>query len=395
MATVLLAWELGGGLGHLVNLLPLAKGLSERGHCVVAALRELSFAEKVFGDIDIRYFQTPAFARPPQPIDPIRNFAQILYNNGFHDPAALQFIAKAWRNLYSYVKPDLIVFDHSPIALLAARGWDTKKALIGTGFFCPIDEYPLTDLRPWLSDAREKLEKDEEYVCSAANRTIASLGGKPLEHLARLYYDIDENFLVTFPELDHYGIRREARYYGSWTDVGGKAPVWPDRAGKRIFAYLKPFPALPNLLALLNDLRFPTIVYAGSLGTNLIQKFQSNTLHFETERLDMSRMCRQCDAAILNGNHGTTVSMLLAGRPTLQLPMYLEQWLFSKAVERLGAGIVVPADQPDQTNMQLTELLQFEGYGKSAEEFARQHADYNPQLQIDAIIHRAEELLNQ
>jgi UDP:flavonoid glycosyltransferase YjiC (YdhE family) len=37
MATILLTWELGAGLGHLVNLLPLARGLLQRGHRVYAA----------------------------------------------------------------------------------------------------------------------------------------------------------------------------------------------------------------------------------------------------------------------------------------------------------------------------------------------------------------------
>jgi UDP:flavonoid glycosyltransferase YjiC (YdhE family) len=394
MATVLLVWELGAGFGHLINLLPLAKGLVQSGHRVVAAIRDLPFAEKVFGNLNITYFQAPTFAQPSQLIDPIRSYAQILYNTGFNDPATLRFMANAWRNLYDCIKPDLIIFDHSPTALLAARGLGAKKALIGTGFFCPIDEYPMADLRPQLGDAHHQLQQDEDYVCSVANRVIASWGGNPLEHLSRLYYEIDQNFLVTFPELDHYCNRPGAEYFGAWANVGGKTPVWPDGAGKRIFVYLKPFPALPNLFALLNDLRFPTIVYAGGIGLDLIREFQSNTLRFETERLDMSQICRHCDAAILNGTHGTTVSMLLAGRPTLQLPMYLEQGLFSNAVERLGAGIVASVNQPDQINMQVIELLQFDGYANVAKRFAQRYADYNPQSQIEIIIHRVEELLS-
>jgi hypothetical protein len=42
MATLLYAWELGGGVGHLANLLSLARGLCERGYRVVASLRDLS-----------------------------------------------------------------------------------------------------------------------------------------------------------------------------------------------------------------------------------------------------------------------------------------------------------------------------------------------------------------
>ena len=50
MARILLTWELGGGLGHLMNLRPLAEGLTRRGHRVVAALRDLSSARQFLPD---------------------------------------------------------------------------------------------------------------------------------------------------------------------------------------------------------------------------------------------------------------------------------------------------------------------------------------------------------
>jgi hypothetical protein len=46
---VFLTWELGTGLGHLIDLLPLVQGLPQRGHRVFAAMQDLSKAERVFG----------------------------------------------------------------------------------------------------------------------------------------------------------------------------------------------------------------------------------------------------------------------------------------------------------------------------------------------------------
>ena len=143
MATILLTWELGGGLGHLVNLLPLAKGLFERGHRVVAALRDLSRAEDVFGGVEVTYLQAPVINRPVfQIIEPVRNFAQLLFNNGFSDPAELKIMSRAWLNLYEYVRPDLIVFDHSPTALLAARSCGAKRRLWAPAFFARATSFP-------------------------------------------------------------------------------------------------------------------------------------------------------------------------------------------------------------------------------------------------------------
>jgi hypothetical protein len=59
MATILLAWELGGGLGHFMNLRPVADGLARRGHRVVAALRDLSSARRFLPNQDVTLLQAP------------------------------------------------------------------------------------------------------------------------------------------------------------------------------------------------------------------------------------------------------------------------------------------------------------------------------------------------
>ena len=117
-------------------------------------------------------------------------------------------MAGAWRNLFLSVRPDLIVFDHSPTALLAACGLAAKKAMIGTGFFCPLDGYPLPDLRPWLHEGKERLRDDENHVLANANQVLAAWGQPPLKRISRLFHEVDEQFLVTLPELDHYQGRK-------------------------------------------------------------------------------------------------------------------------------------------------------------------------------------------
>ena len=81
MANVLFKWELGGGLGHLINILPLVRGLRADGHRVFAALRNLSQAKAVFEGLDVALLQAPFKSTPPR--DPImvpRSFAHVLYN---------------------------------------------------------------------------------------------------------------------------------------------------------------------------------------------------------------------------------------------------------------------------------------------------------------------------
>jgi hypothetical protein len=395
MATILLTWELGGGLGHLLNLLPLARGLCQRGHRVFAALRDLSKAAKVFAGLDVSFLQAPHKTRKAdRPIDPPRTFTHILHNSGLGDPDELRAMLAAWRNLFDLVRPDLIVFDHSPTALLAARAFPARRALSGNGFLCPVDEYPLRDLRPWLPGDPDRLRQEEDRVLATVNQALATFGQPPLARLAQLYHDVDEHFLATVPELDHYPGRTGAEYWGVWPTSGGKPPVWPEGEGKRIYAYLKPFPALPRLLEFLNEWRCPAIVFVDGIGEDIQRRFESATLHFEREPLDLVEIGRQCDLAILNGGFGTTAAILLAGRPMLLVPIYLEQALLAAAVTRLGAGLVAPPTRPEHLSAALSALLESPNYAVAARAFAARYAGRDPEGQVQKMLLRAEELLS-
>lgn len=255
MARILFAWELGGGLGHVLRAAPIMRSLTQRGHEVWAALRDLSRSEAVFGPMGVQCLQAPVKTSPPaRPIPNARSFAHLLINNGFSEPTELAALAEAWRHVYRYVEPDLILLDHSPTALLAARAHTARRAVIGTGFCCPPNVAPLPGLRPWLDDDGERLKADEQQVLDTVNQILGRWQLAPLDRLGRLYAEVDETFLATFAELDHYPGRAEAQYWGVWPTGTGLAPCWPTGEGPRVFAYLKPFRALPALLARLDSL---------------------------------------------------------------------------------------------------------------------------------------------
>src|SRR2546423_1408995 len=143
MAKIVVAWELGGGTGHCVNLLPIVKGVLSRGHRIYAAVRDLHTARGVFGDLPIDYFQAPVLrTRPTDPIEQVRTFSQMLHNVGFGTTEQLQTLVHAWCNLIELIEPAVIICEHSPTALLASRLYDKRRVTLGTGFFCPPDYAP-------------------------------------------------------------------------------------------------------------------------------------------------------------------------------------------------------------------------------------------------------------
>jgi UDP:flavonoid glycosyltransferase YjiC (YdhE family) len=134
-------------------------------------------------------------------------------------------------------------------------------------------------------------------------------------------------------------------------------------------------------------------VHGDGADAALRSRFHAASLRFEDQPLDLAEVGRTCDLAILNGNHGTTVSMLLAGKPTLQVPIFLEQALFSQAVARLGAAIVALPDQRLDAVAGLMELLASQQHAEAARQFAARYAGYDPERQIVAMVDRVEELL--
>jgi len=355
-------------------------------------LRNLAQARAIFPADEGPYWQAPYRQFRPPTAGPTLSFAQILYENGFCDALELASHGDAWRNIFRAVDPDVIVFDHSPTALLAARGMRAKRVTVGTGFFLPVDETPLRSLQPWLKPDPVKLAQHEQGVLAIANGALKHWSQPPLEHLAELYHPSDEHLLLTFAELDHYGTREGTRYWGAWTGGFGKSPDWPDASGKRIYAYLKPFPQLNTLLDLLRRSGQPTIVFGGEIAESVRQEFAGPTLRFEREPLDIGRVAEECDFAILNANHGTAISFLRAGKPSLQIPIYVEQSLLAMAMMKLGAALAAPPDRPQEIARQLEILLQAPNPTPGAASFAARYADFNADQQIDLILDRLEQL---
>ncbi len=392
MATYLFAWELGLGLGHLVNLRPLVQGLAARGHRVELVLRELDRAPAVFPIESIGLWQAPFKTRRTGEVTPTLSFAHLLAEAGFGQAGELRGLAEGWRSIFRHVDPDVIVFDHSPAALVAARGFRAKRVTLGTGFFCPLDESPLECVQPWLQADAAELARDEQRVLDVINEVLASWHEPPLSRVAGLYYPADEHFLVTFPELEHYPRRTGARYWGAWSSGFGKPPQWPAGSGKRIYAYLKPFAALPTLLGTLVRSGCPTIIYCDGIPVRVQQEFQTPTVRFENEPLDMQRVGRECDLAILNGNHGTAVSILLAGKPSLQIPIHVEQALLASAIVRMGAALAAAPDSPEDVERKLQALVAGDRCVEAAGRFAATYATFDPSSQIAEIVNRLEAL---
>ena len=344
------------------------------------------FERQDFSGLGVASLQAPIkTSKHPSLVHEPRSFAHILYNSGFSDCVELRGMASGWRTLYELVQPDLILCDHAPTALLASRACHARRVIVGTGFCCPPDVCPLPDLRPWLPNAAETLCQYEGRVLQNINAVLDSWQLEPLKQVSQLYREVDCTFLTTLRELDHYPHRGSAEYYGTWLTPVGAAPHWPAGPGKKIFAYLKQFQALPDLLEAIKGTASPALIYVDEVDLSLRTRFETSMLQFADQRLDLAAVGATCDLAILNGGHNATCLMLLAGKPIMTVPLNLEQAYNGSSVAKVDAGFGAYPEHPELFAPTLKDVLENERYYLGAERFATRYADLDQIHKIQRI----------
>ena len=247
MATIALNWELGADLGHISRLLSIALRLRAQGHRPVMLLRDITRAESILGPHQLEYFQAPVWLTPVQGLPPDINFTETLYRCGYLYPDGLLAMAKAWRGMWELLQPQLMIFDHAPNAMLAARGLNLPRILLGNSFSVPPLTRPLPRFRWWtnaLSD-HKRLAETEDRVTRNSNAVLTRLGAPPITQVSDLF-QVEASYICGRPALDVYGERSGGEYIGPINSITtGDPPVWPLGDSPQVFAYLKRCPTVP------------------------------------------------------------------------------------------------------------------------------------------------------
>lgn len=395
MSKILFAWELGGYLGHLTRLLPIALKLRDNGHDVSFLIKNLSRAELILGEHQFKTYQAPVWLLQPKGIPhPPQNYAEILMQFGYLDNQGLLGMVKAWRNTFELIKPDFVMFDHAPTGLLASRDLNVPRAIIGGGFFTPPNVSPPPKLRPWSKVDEKRLSLAEKKVVDVINYVLLALSSSPIKYLYDLF-QTEQNFLTTVPELDFYKNRTMSTYWGPiQDDVGIKEPVWANHPGKKIFAYLKPeYEKLDMILQALKEKNENVLVFSPNLPKSMINQYQNSHFNFSREPFLMSKVIQECDLVISHAGEMLT-RILLGGKPQLLFPMQLEQYTSALRAEELGAALVCDQQDDKKTiEKKLTSLLSDTKYTERASQFAEKYQHFTDAPTVDRIVDECEKIL--
>ena len=395
------AWELGGGLGHAGRLKLLAEEAVRRGHQVTMSLRDLVHTNNVLRDTDVPRFQAPVWLHQVHGVpSPPVSLAEILLTCGYLNANALQGLFVGWRNLLGSLKPDLVVADFAPTALLAARSLDIRSAAIGIGFSMPPDVSPLPPIRDWEAVAIGRLEAADKQMLGSINGVLQAIGTAPLERAAQALQG-DSPLLLTWPELDHYGrdtLPDGERWWGpSMLPQAGSAPVWPDvDSGPKVFAYLKTeHPDHVAVLQVLVKSGCRTLCYLPSVASGKPAPVISPLIHYASGPVDLAATLIDCELCICHAGEGTIAPALLAGVPVLLMPSQTEQFLISRRVAATGAGVnAAQLRRPTNYAAIVASMLGASTYRDAAQAFAARHADFTVSGQTNALTNEFERLMD-
>ena len=393
MSKFLYAWEFGANFGHIGAFLPLARALRQRGHDVRWAVSQTGPAARLLADEGFTWLQAPTCVETPRDGPPL-SYSDILLRFGYARNEDLLGIVVAWRELMRVTGAQAVLADHAPTAILAARTLGIPVMLFGSGFFVPPRQRPLPNMRPWLAVPPGQLDVLDNQALASINYVLERFSRPALGAVAQLF-DVAEDTLLGFPELDHYADRGPARYWGNLPDAGvGDAPSWPKLEGKRIFGYLRTGTRHHEAaLAALHALGEPAVVFFPDAPPALIERYAAPHLVFCATPLDLAQTAREAHAAITYASLSTTTSFLLMGKPLLLLPGQLEQFLLARRVEEMGAGLIVnPEQPPTDLQLKLQRVLFEPDFSLNARAFARKYAAFGQDAVIVHLIRRIEEV---
>jgi UDP:flavonoid glycosyltransferase YjiC (YdhE family) len=396
MAKVLLAWELGADYGHVMRFSTLSRELVRRGHEAVLVLKDLTHAEALLADQGLTVLQAPVWQGSVTGLVQPASFAETLLRLGFLHPNALTGLCRAWLALFGLCKPDVLVCDYAPTALLATRGLGLPRICMGDGFAVPPRTQPMPIYRPWRPEPPARVAQAEQHTLNGANAALANLGQPPLRCLSELL-EVDDEIIASFAEFDHYPGRQGARYAGPLPNPAqGVAPDWPLVDGPRVFAYLKPGTRdFEPVLKALRALDVAAVVHAPGVSTSLQHRYLAANIRFSEKPLRMDDICRECDIGICHAGTGTVQPLVTAGKPVLLLPQHVEQMMTARAVQSLGAGLVVDYERPAPDHRKLiNRLIEEPAFAGAARAVAARYAGDDPAARLQAIVDRIEAVIS-
>ncbi|MGE4247558.1 MAG: nucleotide disphospho-sugar-binding domain-containing protein [Parvibaculaceae bacterium] len=371
---VLLAWELGQGLGHVTKARKLALELRKRGIRSVLAISNLAAASEMgLADEEVR--QAPLWPMQSGAWKAKIDYApatlgEFLAQAIFADADAIEVQIRAWRDLLSDIRPDLVVADYAPGVHLATRGRLPLLAF-SVGYCLPpthLAEFPrvVSSVRP--------LHEAEELVLARVNKALGATGDAPLERYPQVFDALDHAVIST-PLLDPYRKHRRSTHLGP---VISKRPALCT-PGEGVFVYLWEGVWQHDwIIEGVARAGGPGIAYIPKVGPNTMARLQGAGFTVLSKPADIDTAFASAGVVVHHGGHGIASAAIAAGLPQVILSYDQEKALTAASLESIGVCRHVPVSiaNPRAVEAAIREIRESADARRRAAELARENAPW-------------------
>lgn len=345
MKKILLALEQGNNYGHAAIASVLASMLMARGHEVVVAGPAHELAAAVFKDVPYRLVQAPLCRLPvaPRPVFPWASLATVLWDLGLGQPQRTQPLFDAWRAIYDEVKPDAIVFNAAPFAMLAAIGRGVTRIQIGHPYDAPPPVSPIPSFQFWTRVPKTQAQAFEAKFQAVL---VQALGIEDRYACLGELIRPDHSLLISVPELDPYG--NEGRHYvGPIPPPRGGTPVaWRAPHSRKALAYLRAehthVPLIAQTLAGLYD---EVVITCPDVPDAALARFKGSHVQLFREFINVGGLLAQSHLIVTHAG-GFLTQGVVHGIAQVALPTQYEQLTRSRLLATAGLGIMALPRNP-------------------------------------------------
>lgn len=336
MLGALLAWEGGSGRGHVVPLRTIAEAISDRfdfdaALCKLEHKDELAaFCEPVQGP----WLPYSGEYRESQGNPPTATWGEFLADIGFRRPEILRESIGWWQGVMRECEISLVIGDHAPCALLAARGLGIPSVAIGGGYWLPPSKM---ETFPVLLPRFSRCLYDEAETVEIINSVVPEFGIPELKRLPEVYAASDQ-LVLGLEMLDPY---TEWRSEPLLPPIIGGTPE-PAGDGDEIFIYFSTREKSdPGLMEAIGNLGAPVRAFIPGLDEAAAEELTRRGVIVERSAVPVHLVARRSRLIVNAAQHGTLCLGIASGLPQVAVPQQREQVYNAEAAERRGVLVNV------------------------------------------------------
>jgi UDP:flavonoid glycosyltransferase YjiC (YdhE family) len=376
LGVVLFVSELGSGFGHVRRLLPVAAAAARAGHRPLFLVPNPEEVAAFVTQAGFGLQSTPSGLRRPAGSAPARSvatsFADILGGAGFADPEYLFELTAAWDAAITALGPSAVVCEFSPFLNVATFAARLPVLVLGYGFVLPPPQLPrfpsLRDGAPLYEEPR--LLDNVKDVCARRSRPA------PVALPALL--SGSSHAVTGLGALDPY--RADRLHAAVGVPCVDCRPLAEQAPLHDVFGYLLgDSPTTLQVLRVLaaSGVRGRVFVRRGSAAQR--QALTGSGVTWLEAPEPIRRALGEARVILHHGSMLMSEEALMAGRPQLLIPLYLEHLLTARALRDLGVARVVRATlDPHDIQRGLAAILADGAPTHRAQAFARSFWQRSP-----------------